>query len=86
LYIIHYTGKFNKQAGSVPNQMVRGIEKRKAFLEMSCKNKAKPHIFIGAKSVFYIFTDYSRIRLFSGLHNFFNVLVRHDDCAEAIQT
>jgi hypothetical protein len=29
--------------------MVRGIEKLKEYLKMSCKNEAKPHIFIGGQ-------------------------------------
>ena len=54
---------------------------------MSCKSKAKVPIFIGrAKSVLYSVGDYSRTRLLYGLHNYLNVLIRHDDCAEAIQT
>lgn len=86
-HITHYNGKFNKQDGSVPKQTVRGIEKLKAYLEMSCKCKAKPHIFTGrTKSVLYSVTEYSRIRILYGLYNYLNVLVKHDDCAEAIQT
>jgi len=52
---------------------------------MLCKNKAKPNTFIGrAKPVLCSVTDYSRIRLLYGLYNYFNVLGRHDDCAEAL--
>jgi len=82
----HYNGKSNKQDGSIPKQTVHGIEKLEAYLEMSCKNKTKPHIFVGrAKSVLCSATDCSRIRLLYGLYNYFNVLERHDNCAEAIQ-